>query len=1150
MAEVNRIEKYAEWLVQNKDKQGTPEFATVAEAYKTMRSEASAPTAPTQAKAPDTSILGAFGQGVDQSGAMVGKGIQSAGEFAGVDAIEAYGAEMAARNEAQLAASNYQRPEGADGIIKNLKEGEFANAGNSLLYGAAEAAPQVAGGVVASVGAGLAATSAPILGTAAAIGGTVYGTINALGQVRDEKEQQELDPTATGADLATAVASGLVELLPIKGGGATLKVLREAGQEGVQESLIIGNSMVQGGEYVPQEVFERVGDAAITGGAIAKGVNIGISTVNKAGEVVFRPKEDLDPETSQAAGDVARLMEQLAKDNGYKLKDIDPNSKKGAKEALEQAREKLNVEIDEAGKTLRKEIIGGLDQEVQSRFNAVINSARTKVARTVNKGDIQFLKDTVGSSKQGQMLVQSMYKTNVLTELSAAGLKGGVSQFTDAFNPLPKIGSAYNPTGVIAGNINTGAAFATGGSSLAAQIPLVVGGRAIDAVTGRRSKVNRFVQKNKRKDGLGEVTGPSIEGISAAKKEALAAQRRAEGALRNAKTAEEREAASKVKQEAEQKEAFFKSLEARRNVQQYMNGERPKADSPRGIIHQVIKETYGTQDRTVAEIDAEVMRSLDELLANPNTSQERKMAINDYKKILSDGTSIMEGSPLNDITSLLASKMSSFESKPKKKTKGDPPEGPPPLSPQAARGKAENEALLATLRGKMESDTTISDADRSILSTAFDDLKMNLGKNPLEGAEGIMGTAVAKLSNPSLAETHLSPYISRVRQQQEGKNAPSQPEPSEPTGNPEPSGPSPVDPVPAPPTGPVLQPAPEPAPAKPKPVPEPPTPKQVVKEKPQATAIIEIGKKGSKYENGIKDWDMALEAAKLLGQTVRIASSGTSMRKLAKQNGVKIGTGTRGVFSLKPGFGKGAAGQIFAIKPGGSFKGKKRTTIGALTTLIHEIAHGVTLGPLDGESTQIGSDGSATNKLTKQYGAKYPTGSFVGSAIVPILSEKGIDGSHPIVAEVNNLQWNIEVYLKANPSETRAVRDFAKMTKDIEKQVIEYKSFMTAKAVRDSGNRQIEDHQKYTLNFAEFAVDPVWVYMFDPALAKQVMPETTALIRKEFAKAGNKQIQFYGHPFATILAVVSAMAALGLGDDSEEELPDGALSPMPGALSA
>ena len=450
----------------------------------------------------------------------------------------------------------------------------------------------------------------------------------------------------------------------------------------------------------------------------------------------------------------------------------------------------------------------------------------------------------------------------------------------------------------------------------------------------------------------------------------------------------------------------------------------------------------------------------------------------------------------------------------------------------------------------METDTTISNADRSILSTAFDDLKMNLGKNPLEGAEGIMGTAVAKLSDPSLAETHLSPYITRIRQQQKAKDAPSQPEPSDPTGNPEPSGPSPVDPVPAPPAGPVLQ----PAPAKPKPVPKPPTPKQVVKEKPQATAIIEIGKKGSKYENGIKDWGGALEAAKLLGQTVHIASSGTAMRKLAKEKGARIGTDTRGSFSMQSGFGKGAAGRIFAIKPGGSFKGKKRTTVGALTTLLHEIAHGVTLGPLDGESTQIGRDGSTTNNLTKQYEATYPTGSFIGSAIVPILSEKGIDGSHPIVAEVNNLQWNIEVYLKDKPSETRAVRDFARMTKEIEQDIAEWKSIGASptqlKVVRDSGNEIIENHQKYTLNFAEFAVDPVWVYMFDPALAKQVMPETTALIRKEFAKAGNKQIQFYSHPFATILAVVSAMAALGLGDDSEEERPAGALSPTPGALSA
>ena len=136
---------------------------------------------------------------------------------------------------------------------------------------------------------------------------------------------------------------------------------------------------------------------------------------------------------------------------------------------------------------------------------------------------------------------------------------------------------------------------------------------------------------------------------------------------------------------------------------------------------------------------------------------------------------------------------------------------------------------------------------------------MNLGKNPLEGAEGIVGTAVAKLSDRSLAGTHLAPYINKVRQQQKGADVTIQPEPSEPAGNPAPVEPTPVEPAPAPPAGPVLQ----PAPAEPKPKPKPkPTPKEVNKKKPQAKAIIEIGKKGSKYENGIQDWDLALEAAR------------------------------------------------------------------------------------------------------------------------------------------------------------------------------------------------------------------------------------------------------------------------------------------------
>ena len=154
----------------------------------------------------------------------------------------------------------------------------------------------------------------------------------------------------------------------------------------------------------------------------------------------------------------------------------------------------------------------------------------------------------------------------------------------------------------------------------------------------------------------------------------------------------------------------------------------------------------------------------------------------------------------------------------------------------------------------------------------------------------------------------------------------------------------------------------------------------------------------------------------------------------------------------------------------------------------------------------------------------------MGSAIAPLLSGKNYDVNHPVVQEINNLQRNVSVYLRDNPEDSKGVREF--------------------QDIANPNGPIAKEYTKYANSFAEFAVDPVWVYMFDPALAKQVMPETTALIRKEFAKAGNKQIQFYSHPFATILAVVAAMGLSGIGRGDDEEEDQGALMPTPGVLSA
>ena len=513
---------------------------------------------PQAPQGPDESVSGALGYGVDNAQKMLGKGIQSVGELTGMEGVEQYGADVAQRNQAELDASNYQRPEGADGIVKNIREGDYADAGRSLLYGAAEAAPQVGAGVAASVGAGLAATTAPVVGAGLAAAGTVAGSTMSLGATRDEKEQQGLDPTATGTDLATAIASGLIELTPLKGGGATLKILREGVQEAGQEGLIIGGTAVQGGEYVPQEVIDRIGDAAAIGATVSGAANVGISTVSKTGERVLKPRESLDPETDQAAGDVARMFQEIATDEGFNIKDIDPSSQKGANAVLNAARSKMREEIDANYKVLSKEVLKDADAATKAKFAETLRQARNKVSTTVTKENLDFVQQQVGNTKEGQALLNALRKSNIVTEVYSAGLKGGISKFTDTFNPLPSFGRSYNPAGIIGGNINTGAALATGGQSLAVQIPTVIAGRGIDAITGRRSKLNTFIKKNKGRDGLADPTGPSVEGRTARLKAAqqaqatkakddAAAQKKAEAAARAAAKQQAAEAKAKAK---------------------------------------------------------------------------------------------------------------------------------------------------------------------------------------------------------------------------------------------------------------------------------------------------------------------------------------------------------------------------------------------------------------------------------------------------------------------------------------------------------------------------------------------------------------------------------------------------------------------------
>jgi len=1072
----------------------------------------------------DTSVGGAAKFGYDNAGKLIGQGIQGVGELTGSEGIENYGQEMAERNEREIAEANYQRPDGADGIIKNLREGDFANAGKSLLYGSAEAAPQVLAGTAASIGAGLAVTSAPIVGTTIAVGGTVYGTLSALGETRDEHEEKGIDTTATMQDLGAAITSGLIELLPVKGGGYTVKILKEGIQEAGQEATIMGNTAIKGGEYVTDEVVNRMGDAGLIGSTLSGAANTAISTVTKTGEVVFKPRQDLDPEVDQAAGDVSRMIKEISEDSGYNLKDIDPSSQKGANQTLISVRNEVQKEVNAAAKEINKQIVKDLDPESIEKFKRIVSTSNLKVGGSVTPANIQFVKDIAGSTEVGQKMINGLYKSNVVTELYASGLKGGFSKFTDVFNPINNVGKGYNPARDVAGMLNFGAIAGTQGASLATQIPLVVGGRAIDAVTGRRSKVNRFVKKNIKKSGLNTPTGTSLP---LNKAQQAQANKKAKDAINKAMVK-----AAKAKADAG-KQALF--------VKMYEEGLHPNPTSPRGIAFEGLSEVGNLGDMTPAQIDAEIMRVINRRLAKGADADVRR-ALNAYKSHLKTGKMPDSDQTLSYTVGIIKAGFKFPKIDPATPTSPTSPTPTAPLqnSPAVQQGIDDNRKFVQNLIDNLNKDNVVKFKDRALLNTSLDQYLLSLGKDPVTASQAIIDRAKGNISDTKLVDKYLMPYHQRVLQQQAEikvkgkKNAPTKTTPT-PQETPQSSGQGTASgqtavqgtgeakPTQLASSG-VLATTTQETP-KVKKV----TVKAVKDIIPDTEAIIQIGKKGTKYENGIQDVDTALEVANLLGITAQMMDSDTTL-----QNFTNTDSGTAAVHSWNP-EKKGFGSLVFAIKSGGSFEGKKVPPIESLMSLLHEMGHSLTQGNMDGKG-EFGKD-----RVKNPFSGKMDTvgaNSYNNSVMKPILEGKG--KNHPAIKEIHAFQEAGIAFTEKDPNSKIEARDIRKL-------LIKLNLYNDPDLIRGVKKR-LKQTRAYTNITAELSVDPMWLYLMNPKLAKELMPINTKLIQKEFDKANNGKIKFYGHPLATVLAIVTAMVAMNSGED--EEPTEGILSPQEGILSA
>ena len=142
-------------------------------------------------------------------------------------------------------------------------------------------------------------------------------------------------------------------------------------------------------------------------------------------------------------------------------------------------------------------------------LEAGYREARTKTKNVVGQQEIDATKKLIGEFGEGQEILNLYGELNEMTKLHNSQYQGGLSQYTDMLSPLgSNVGydkSVISSERVLRPLATGTLAMNTGGASLIPQVAAVGAGRAIDAITGRRSRVRRYVAQHKKKPGFSDI---------------------------------------------------------------------------------------------------------------------------------------------------------------------------------------------------------------------------------------------------------------------------------------------------------------------------------------------------------------------------------------------------------------------------------------------------------------------------------------------------------------------------------------------------------------------------------------------------------------------------------------------------------------------
>jgi len=735
------------------------------------------PQQPQPQEVPEHLRDSAFSYGIDQAQKLFGSGIEGIGKFVGSEGMQEYGRDVQTKQDYDIAKGGYQQKYNSfeDAFKKDGWSGALTHAGQATASGIPTSGATLIGGGATALAA---YAGAPVWFVALLGGGTTaLGVNQSIGENVQEQREKNGDDFNANVSVGIGIVNGILDRLGVKkifkpddlmkmSPNEIAEVLRnkgmgekakqflkdmgvEASVETAQDITNMASVSALGGEYTGDEVRQRLTDSFLTGGLVSASIKGGTDTIIAGANLVRGGNSDKSQITSEeemAAQAYAQRLIKKADANGYDLKDVSIGSTKGARSAVDGTHIDMANRLAQKFKDL-KEVLQIKDTDslelVAKKVQAKTahQKGKNKTKNIVEQEDFQAVRELAGNTREGQEIINLLHEMNQMTDVHNKGYKGGVSSVTDQFLPVGTSGEGYNVARTTAEYalrplFSLQAGLSTGGASIPMQLGVVGAGRAIDKLTGRRSRVQQYVKTYGKGQGQPTPTAPSVR---EARQEELA-----------------RQEAEEVRLQEQQAQRAEEDRQA--NLQRVAQGAPPQLGSPENIV----------QDGTGLD-RAGIAKVLRAIKANPNTLPAVRRAIEAYERGIAVGGE-MDFALIRDINSFV-------NNNPDYVQRVREPNAQALANGQAQRqtqrdinyerGVEANRQFAQQLMDAVTADKSIPPVQKAKLLAILDEMRLNLGSNPVAKLESQAKRLQDEGVDPQVIQKYFVPYAERVMQQQQ-----------------------------------------------------------------------------------------------------------------------------------------------------------------------------------------------------------------------------------------------------------------------------------------------------------------------------------------------------------------------------------------------